>query len=80
MVKQLQPDISDYPADVIGGTDLFSVNPYIIANQHTAGSKAPIFRVIDTGRRYSYCKLEMTSTTQKTLKTTVQETSARKGS
>ena len=78
LTKQLQLVIGDYPADVTAGTDLF-VSSDIIEHQHIAGVKAPILRVIDTERKLSDGKLEITSSTTHNFfyRTLIQETSTR---
>ena len=62
-MKQPQPVISDYPADMKAGTDLFFVEYDIIEHQHTAGVKEPYFRLIDTERKLSDGQLESNSFT-----------------
>ena len=67
--KQTQPVKGDFPADILTGTETFFVNCNIIEQQHIAGAKAPVLRVIDTGRKLEDGKLHITSsTTHKTFK------------
>ena len=49
--NQTQPLKGDFPADILSGTEIFFVNCNIIEQQHVGGAKAPILRVIDTGRK-----------------------------
>ena len=61
--NQTQPMKGDFPADILSGTEFFFVNCNIIEQQHVAGAKAPIIRVIDTGRKLTDGKLKITSST-----------------
>ena len=44
--NQTQPMKGDFPADILSGTEIFFVNCNIIEQQHVAGAKAPLLRVI----------------------------------
>ena len=57
----------DYPADIKGGTNIFSVNCDIIEHRHIAGAKAPVLCVIDTERRLTIGNLQITSATKHKL-------------
>ena len=73
--NQIQPMKGDFPADILSGTEIFLVNCNII-EQHVAGAKAPILRVIDAGRKLRDGKLNITSsTTHKTFRVAIQKTS-----
>ena len=66
--NQTQPMKGDFPADILSGSEIFFVNCNIIAQQHVGGTKAPILRVMDTGRQLTDGKLNITSsTTHKTF-------------
>ena len=73
---QTLPMKGDFPADIHSGTEIFFVNCNIIEQQHVAAAKAPILRVIDTGRKLTDGKLNVTSfTTHKTFRVAIQKNS-----
>ena len=49
--------------DIFSGTEIFLVNCNVVGQQHVAGAKAPILRLIDTGGNLTGGKLNMTSST-----------------
>ena len=53
----------NFPVDIFSGTEIFLVNCDTIGQQHVAGAKAPILRVLDTGGNLTDGKLKMTSST-----------------
>ena len=58
----------DFPADIPSGTEIFFVRCNIMKQQHVAVGKAPFLRFIDTGRKLTDGKLNITSsTTHKTF-------------
>ena len=58
-----KPMRSEYPADIIAGTDTIFVNCNLIEQQNIAGTKAPVLRIIDTKRKLRDGELIVTSTT-----------------
>ena len=74
--NQTQPMKGDFPADTLSGTEIFFVNCNIIEQPHVAGAKAPLLRVIDTGRKLTDGKLNIiSSATHKTFRVAIQKTS-----
>ena len=66
--NQTQPMKGDFPTDILSGTEIFFLKRNIIEQQHVAGAKAPILPVIETARKLTVGKLNITSsTTHKTF-------------
>ena len=78
-----QPIKNIYPPDLTAATSMFFVNLNIIEQQHVAGVKSPLLRIIDTSRRVVEDKLKTSSVTdhkiftelqfKKLITTTIQE-------
>ena len=78
-----QPIKNTYPPNLTAGTLMFFVNINIIEQQHVAGVKSPLFRIIDNSRRVVEDKLKTSSVTahkiftelqfKKLITTTIQE-------
>ena len=51
VVKMQQPIKNTYPPDLTAATSMFFVNLNIIEQQHVAGVKSPLLRIIDNSRR-----------------------------
>ena len=62
-MKQPQLVNGDYPAEVTAGTGLLFVNSDCVKREHTTGVEAPFFQVIETERKLSDVKLQITSNT-----------------
>ena len=82
-VATMQPIKNTYPPDLTAATSLFFVNLNIIEQQHVAGVKSPLLRIVDNSRRVVEDKLKTSSVTdhkiftelqfKKLITTTIQE-------
>ena len=83
VVKMQQPTKNTYPPDLTAAMSMFLVNLNIIEQQHVAGVKSPLLRIIDNSRRVVEDKLKLSSVTdhkiftelqfKKLITTTIQE-------
>ena len=70
--EQIQPMEGDLAVEILSGTEIFFVNCNIIEQQNIVSAKAPLIRVIDTGRKLTDGKLHFTSSTIQEILTELQ--------